>query len=204
MSPTSPHPPFGHPLPQGERGGVAPSVDRTDPEREGNQSPCYAGHDSATAGPDAARSATDAAVSPSPLGGEGARRAGEGRAARNPARFRTPFTPVLRERARSMRTEPTETEAALWRIVRNRRFAGYKFRRQVPMGRYIVDLYCPATGLIVELDGSQHADSTYDRARDEWLRAEGYRVLRIWNTHLLTDRDSVSDTTWHALQEPTP
>lgn len=67
------------------------------------------------------------------------------------------------------------------------------------MGDYIVDFYCSAARLIVELDGSQHAESDYDKRRDAWLRARGFRVLRVWNNQLLADRDAVLETVWHGL-----
>jgi len=103
-----------------------------------------------------------------------------------------------------MRYEPTEAERKLWGILRDRRLASYKFRRQVPMGRYIVDFYCSSAGLVVELDGSQHAENSHDVERDAWLCAQGYRVLRIWNNQLNGDRNSILDAIWYALQEQTP
>jgi very-short-patch-repair endonuclease len=108
--------------------------------------------------------------------------------------------PVLRDRAQDMRHQPTDAERLLWGMLRNRRFVNHKFRRQVPMGRYIVDSYCPTAGLIIELDGSQHAESNADKLRDAWLRAEGFRILRFWNTDLNADRDMVMDTIWAHLE----
>jgi very-short-patch-repair endonuclease len=99
-----------------------------------------------------------------------------------------------------MRHEPTDAERSLWTLLRGRRFVGYKFRRQVPIGSYIVDVMCPDARLIVELDGSQHAESDYDAVRDEWLRARGYRVLRIWNNELNGNRNGVLEAIWNALQ----
>jgi len=90
-----------------------------------------------------------------------------------------------------MRSLPTEAERKLWFLVRNRRLAAYKFRRQVPIGNYIVDILCPDHKLIVEADGSQHADSAYDKARDDWLSAQGFRVLRIWNNDVLGNIEGV-------------
>jgi very-short-patch-repair endonuclease len=171
----SPHPPSGHPLPQAERDN-------------------------------AARSRPTAL--PSPLEGKGASRSEAGEGTDSPVvprhkEWRTALTPTLRGRAKSMRINATEAEAQLWRIVRDRRLAGFKFRRQVPMGRYIVDLMCPAAMLIIELDGSQHAESRNDTARDKWLVAQGYRILRVWNNDLTKDRNSVLEAIWHALQ-PSP
>ena len=143
---------------------------------------------------------------PSPLEGEGARRAGEGSGLAPYARkaWRTNATKRLRGFARSMRKDATEVEDRLWTLVRNRRFVDFKFRRQVPIGRYIVDLMCPSAMLIVELDGSQHAENEEDRVRDTWLAGQGYRVLRIWNNELTQNRDGVLDAIWHALQESRP
>jgi very-short-patch-repair endonuclease len=101
-----------------------------------------------------------------------------------------------------MRHQPTEAESRCWTLLRNRRFAGYKFRRQLPVGSYIADFACPSAKLIVELDGSQHAESTHDIARDAYLRAQGFRVPRIWNTDILARPEVVCDAIWQALQEP--
>jgi very-short-patch-repair endonuclease len=86
-------------------------------------------------------------------------------------------------------------------LLRNRRFSEYKFRRQVPIGRYIVDFACLESRLIIELDGSQHAESRRDEIRDAWLEGESFRILRVWNNELTHARESVLDAIWHALQE---
>ncbi len=142
---------------------------------------------------------------PSPLEGEGASRseAGEGQYHRRHDEWRTGLTPTLRLRAKTMRTNATEAEALMWKLLRDRRFVGFKFRRQLPIGRFIVDFVCPSAMLIVELDGSQHAEDKRDLARDAWLTSRGYRVLRIWNSDLFTDRSVVLDAIWHALH-PAP
>jgi very-short-patch-repair endonuclease len=100
-----------------------------------------------------------------------------------------------------MRHEPTEAERKLWGLLRDRRLAEHKFRRQVPIGPFIVDFFCPERKLVVELDGSQHADDPTDRRRDRWLNQQGYRVLRIWNNDLSHNRIGVLDSIWHALEE---
>jgi len=110
---------------------------------------------------------------------------------------------VLRGRARTMRKEPTEAERKLWLLVRDRRFSGFKFRRQVQIGRYIVDFVCPAKRLIVEADGGQHAESAYDAERDVWLAAQGFRIRRFWNADILARPDQVRDTLWHDLEGAT-
>jgi very-short-patch-repair endonuclease/restriction endonuclease S subunit len=114
---------------------------------------------------------------------------------------RHPSPALLRQRARDMRHEPTPQEHQLWQQLRAKRFAGYKFRRQQPIGRYIVDFICFAERLIVELDGGQHADAgTYDAERDRWLQSQGFRVLRFWNNEWAQHTDAVLDAIWAALQ----
>ena len=105
-----------------------------------------------------------------------------------------PIPPKNRSFARSMRRDPTEAEDRLWGALRGRRLDRIKFRRQVPVGSYIADFVCPEAMLIVEIDGSQHADSEYDVARAADLRMHGFRVLRFWNDDVLRDLDSVCDT----------
>jgi very-short-patch-repair endonuclease len=107
---------------------------------------------------------------------------------------------LLNQRARELRQSLTDAERRMWPILRSRRFNGYKFRRQTPLGPYIVDFVCFKPPLIVELDGSQHADNAYDAVRDAWLEAEGFSVLRFWNHQVFQERQSVSDTIWAALQ----
>ncbi|WP_348643368.1 DUF559 domain-containing protein [Mesorhizobium sp. B2-7-1] len=105
-----------------------------------------------------------------------------------------PVTPAKRNFARSMRREPTEAEDRLWRELRGRRLDDIKFRRQVPMGRYVADFVCAEARLIVEIDGSQHAESRHDQERDAELKARGFRVLRFWNDDVLKELDAVCDT----------
>jgi very-short-patch-repair endonuclease len=84
------------------------------------------------------------------------------------------------ERARSLRLSSTDAERRLWRALRDRQLEGYKFRRQRPIGPFIADFVCLERLLIIELDGSQHADSNYDDARTAWLEQHGWCVLRFW------------------------
>ena len=98
-----------------------------------------------------------------------------------------------------MRHEPTEAEHRLWLLLRNRRFVDFKFRRQVPIDHFIADFLCFDARLIIELDGSQHAESTYDIHRDAYLRAQGFRIIRIWNNDILNNPDSVLEAVWTAL-----
>jgi very-short-patch-repair endonuclease len=99
-----------------------------------------------------------------------------------------------------MRRNPTESERQMWLILKDRRLADYKFRRQVPIGPYIADFVCYSARLIIELDGSQH-DEGSDAARNAWLQSKGFRVLRVWNTQLTSERDAVLDAVWHNLTE---
>ena len=88
------------------------------------------------------------------------------------------------DQARHLRRNMTNAETILWRALRGSRVDGLKFRRQVPVGQYIADFLCFEHRLIVELDGPPHDDSerkSLDSARDEWLREQGYRVLRFAN-----------------------
>ena len=117
--------------------------------------------------------------------------------------MRQPLRDVLRARARTMRKEPTEAELRLWHLLRDRRFSGFKFRRQVQIGRYVVDFVCPAKRLIVEADGGQHAENAYDAERDVWLAAQGFRIRRFWNAEILSRPDEVRDTLWHDLEGAT-
>jgi very-short-patch-repair endonuclease len=99
-----------------------------------------------------------------------------------------------RSRARAMRGAPTDSELRLWRLLRDRRLNGFKFRRQVPVGLYIVDFLCVGAKLIVEADGSQHAGSVRDNLRDAYLANQGWKVLRFWNNEMLQNREGVLET----------
>ncbi|MBX9932055.1 MAG: DUF559 domain-containing protein [Methylobacterium sp.] len=105
-------------------------------------------------------------------------------------------------RRRLRRTE-TEAERRLWHRLRDRRLAGFKFIRQVSIGRYVVDLACREARLIVEADGSQHAESPYDKDRDVWLTNQGFRILRFWNHQIMNEISVVLDTILAALP-PSP
>ena len=123
------------------------------------------------------------APKPSPLAGEGAERrrreAGEGAFA------------ATSDRARLLRSRLTDAERKLWYALRNRRFAGAKFRRQVPVGPYVADFLCYEARLVIEVDGGQHAESTKDRRRDRWFAANAFRVLRFWNNDVHSNLEGV-------------
>jgi very-short-patch-repair endonuclease len=99
---------------------------------------------------------------------------------------------VTTSRARQLRARQTEAERKLWFLLRDRRLNGAKFRRQVPIGKYIADFVCQEAKLVVELAGGQHTDQiAYDTARTEWLAGVGYRVPRIWNNDLTENEEGV-------------
>ena len=85
----------------------------------------------------------------------------------------------------------TDAEQRLWYHLRAHRFGGHKFKRQVPIGPYVVDFACVGQKLVLEVDGGQHADSFQDRNRDEFLRQRGFVVLRFWNNEVLNNTNGV-------------
>lgn len=103
-------------------------------------------------------------------------------------------------RARKLRQGGNKAEALLWLELKNRKLCGYRFTRQLPIGRYFADFACREEWLVVEVDGSQHADSTYDDNRDTLISAQGYAILRFWNADVLNDRRAVCDTILAALE----
>ncbi len=111
----------------------------------------------------------------------------------------------LRAQAKHLRSRQTDAEQRLWYHLRAHRFMGLKFKRQKPVGRYIVDFICEERRLIVEVDGGQHAQQTgYDRQRDTWLRERGYRVLRVWNHDVLQQLDGVLEQIRIVALPPSP
>jgi very-short-patch-repair endonuclease len=162
---------------------------------------------------------------PSPLAGEGAARraAGEGlrtlpevakeqQARRRAALDAQPKTlssrlapeEFAKLQVKRLRLDMTDAEAKLWQQLRGRRFEDYKFRRQVAIGRYIVDFVCFAQRVIVEVDGSQHDASEHDIVRDNWLADEGFRVVRLWNNAVFENMDGCLVTILDALTDPSP
>lgn len=143
---------------------------------------------------------TDRQQYPSPLAGEGGARSrseweGEGLVVTRR---------VLRARAQWMRAHPTETEKRLWSMLRDRRLAAHKFKRQQIIFPFIVDFVCLAARLIIEADGSQHADNKNDARRDAFLRGQNFRVLRFWNDEVLAQSAEVADAIFSALTSPHP
>jgi very-short-patch-repair endonuclease len=107
-----------------------------------------------------------------------------------PPRHR-PTARRIRNFAKKMRHQPTDAEAAMWRLLRDRRLELFKFRRQVPFQSYILDFVCFEKRLIIEIDGSQHASSQRDQVREAALIAEGFKIARYWNNDVLQQRLSV-------------
>jgi very-short-patch-repair endonuclease len=112
-----------------------------------------------------------------------------------------PKTEMPNQNARRLRLESTDTERRLWAVLRDRRLAGYRFRRQHPIGNFIVDFACTKHHLIIEVDGSQHADSEDDQRRTSLLEAEGWRVIRFWDNDALTNTEGVLLAVLEALQK---
>jgi adenine-specific DNA-methyltransferase len=111
----------------------------------------------------------------------------------------------IRAWAREMRSGMTDAEALLWKLLRNRRLAGAKFRRQHPIGRYILDFYCVEQKLCIELDGSQHGEAVaYDQLRDQCLQRQGIRILRFWNNQMLMETEGVLEKIYQALSGTAP
>jgi very-short-patch-repair endonuclease len=136
---------------------------------------------------------------PSPLVGEGGRRrrTGEG--------MRRSVPGQKRALARALRAKATDAEIKLWRLLRSRRLASMKFPRQVPIGPWIVDFVSFEQRLIVEADGSQHAESENDKQRDYNLSERGFRVLRFWNNDILMRSQSVMEMIVDVVaQSPSP
>jgi very-short-patch-repair endonuclease len=106
--------------------------------------------------------------------------------------------------ARELRKHSTDTERHLWRHLRDRRMEGFKFRRQQAVGRYVVDFVNLEKKVVVELDGGQHGLDPGDKRRDEWLRAEGYKVLRFWDSQVFSNLERVLETIRDVLLTPHP
>ena len=95
-------------------------------------------------------------------------------------------------KARALRVRSTDAERTLWTVLRKRQLGGHNFRRQHPIGRWVVDFACLARRLVVELDGGQHARAKdKDDERTRWLESQGYRVVRFWNHDVLENTDGV-------------
>jgi very-short-patch-repair endonuclease len=98
----------------------------------------------------------------------------------------------------------TEAERVLWLHLRQRRLGGFRFRRQHPVGPFVVDFMCVERRLVVEVDGSQHLQSVSDQARDAWLKQRGFGVLRFWNHDVLERTAQVLEAILEALRKTSP
>ena len=115
-------------------------------------------------------------------------------------------TVKARQFARHLRSESTDAEKSLWRLLRNRRFEQFKFRRQYPFGIYFLDFFCVAARLAVETDGGGHGipdQRARDEKRNRLLTEQGIKVLRFWNHQVRRESESVRFEIWRALMERT-
>lgn len=106
--------------------------------------------------------------------------------------------------SRRLRKGATDAEAKLWRHLERIPIEGTHFRRQVPIGPYFADFVCHQIGLVIELDGSQHASPTgllHDEKRTAFLQSQGYHVLRFWNSDIFNELDAVLDTIFAIVQQ---
>jgi very-short-patch-repair endonuclease len=104
--------------------------------------------------------------------------------------------------AKRLRANTTPHERMLWRALKELPVGGTHFRRQAPIGPYIVDFFCPAAHLIIELDGGHHNEdetAKRDRERQLWLEREGYRVVRFWNSEIIGDLTAVLERIYQEL-----
>lgn len=107
----------------------------------------------------------------------------------------------LTTNAKYLRRNMTDAERKLWYYLRGHRFLGYKFKRQKPIGRYIVDFVCLEKALIIEIDGGQHLEQRHkDDERDHYFRRRGFQTLRFWNHDVLRETETVLEHIRHALQ----
>lgn len=107
--------------------------------------------------------------------------------------------------AKTLRKRSTDAENVLWRHLRSKRFSGLKFRRQQPIGNYIVDFVCFERRTVIEVDGGGHVfENVKDNERDQWLRGEGFTVLRFWNNEVLQNIDGVLEAISGYVLSPSP
>jgi very-short-patch-repair endonuclease len=109
-----------------------------------------------------------------------------------------------RQFAKTLRKDMTDAEQLLWRHLRAHRLYGQKFRRQQPLGPYVVDFVHFGARLIVEADGGQHDGSDRDSVRDAWLKQQGFKIMRFWNNDILRNPEGVLATILAALAQPAP
>ena len=140
----------------------------------------------------------------SPLEGESARQGRSPQSSRW-GEIKRSYTQQTLERAKNLRQYQTDAEGLLWHYLRNKQLDGYKFRRQQPIGPYIVDFACMSRKLVIELDGGQHAEQhNHDKKHDDYLRGKGYRILRFWNNEVFQNCMDVLEAVYQALVDPPP
>jgi len=111
----------------------------------------------------------------------------------------------LTQIARDLRKNMTDSERVLWFRISGRQIEGARFRRQQPLGSYVVDFVCLEKKLVIEVDGGQHTIALEaDQARDAWLQSEGFTVLRFWNNEALGNIDGVLETIQNHILSPSP
>ncbi len=112
---------------------------------------------------------------------------------------------AAKDRARELRGQMTEAETLLWQHLRGRRFQDFKFRRQRPLGPYILDFVCLDAGLVIEVDGGQHVEqAAYDLARTALIQSHGLTVIRFWNHEVMNETSAVLEKIQQTLQTLTP
>ncbi len=110
-------------------------------------------------------------------------------------------TPEVRQAARALRKQPTHAESLLWNALKQQQLAGLRFRRQHPVGRFVLDFYCPSLKLVIEVDGAVHDSQVeFDAARTDVLESAGYYVLRFRNEEVLNDLPSVLNRIAHEAE----
>jgi len=102
--------------------------------------------------------------------------------------------------ARRLRATMTDAERRLWSVLRSRQLDGFKFRRQHPLGPYILDFACIEHRLVIEADGGQHVGNAKDDSRTAWLESTGWRVVRFWNNDILKNTQGVLETILRELK----
>ncbi|MDH5684079.1 MAG: endonuclease domain-containing protein [candidate division WOR-3 bacterium] len=111
----------------------------------------------------------------------------------------------LTEIAKNLRKRSTDAERTLWKHLRARQIDGLKFRRQEPIGQYVLDFICYEKGLVIELDGGQHSISEKEDAeRDIWLKQQGFKVVRFWNNEVLMNINGVLEVIRKQCLTPSP
>ncbi len=106
------------------------------------------------------------------------------------------------QQARHLRKNMTDAERKIWHSIKGKKIKNHRFRRQHPIGPYIVDFVCLENRIVIEIDGGQHAwQKETDEKRTKWLESEGYRVIRFWNNQIMNEFNGVIQILWNMLEE---